>query len=407
MAYTETTHKSWFSRLTDSVFGVLIGVAAIFFGTLLLWWNEEDFFKTAGAIGEAELVTQEMPDISKINSEYEGKLIYASGFADTKDVLKDDIFGVQANAVKLERQVEYYQWQEHIHTHTNKTAGGGETTTTTYTYSKEWTEEPIDSSSFSDFLYKRKNFVLATFNDSTFIAANVKFGAYMLPDFLKSKYGGAIPIEMTSEIINEIDINTIEKNIQLDEKYKGSKNTVELIHFTNKGLYIGNKVSEPQIGDVRIRFTKNPPGDISIVAQVTNNTFEEFQASNGYTFSRIEMGKLGIKNMFENAKRDNKIETWIIRAVSAGLVIYGFKMMFIPISVFFDIIPFLGSLVGIGSDIFAIFIGLSWSLIVIAISWLRLRPVISACLILTAIASVFILSRIKISRYACTDDFSV
>ena len=94
MAYTKTETKSWFSRLKDSVTGVLVGIVLIIAGTWLLWWNEGDTFKTAGAIGEAELVTQEVQDISRINPELEGKVIHAVGFADTKDVVRDSLFGV-------------------------------------------------------------------------------------------------------------------------------------------------------------------------------------------------------------------------------------------------------------------------------------------------------------------------
>ncbi len=96
-------------------------------------------FKTAGAIGEAETVTQEVKDISTINPELDGKVIHALGFADTNDILKDEIFGVQERAIKLSRKVEYFQWEEHSHTETRKKLGGGEETITTYTYEKEWT----------------------------------------------------------------------------------------------------------------------------------------------------------------------------------------------------------------------------------------------------------------------------
>ncbi|MBR0249800.1 MAG: primosome assembly protein PriA, partial [Synergistaceae bacterium] len=78
MAYTETTSKSWFTRLRESFGGIVTGFVLIAVGTWLLWWNEERTFKTAGAIGEAELVTQKVNDISKLDPALEGKVIYAS-----------------------------------------------------------------------------------------------------------------------------------------------------------------------------------------------------------------------------------------------------------------------------------------------------------------------------------------
>ena len=73
MAYTETRNISWFERLKNSVLGIVTGFALIAFATWLLWWNEGDTFKTAGAIGEAELAVQDVPDISQRDPNLERK----------------------------------------------------------------------------------------------------------------------------------------------------------------------------------------------------------------------------------------------------------------------------------------------------------------------------------------------
>ena len=109
MAYTETESKSWFKRISESFAGVLAGVVLICAATWLLWWNEERTFKTAGAIGEAQLVAQDVEDISRVDPELNGRVIHASGRADTKDVIRDPIFGVETNAINLKRNAEYYQ----------------------------------------------------------------------------------------------------------------------------------------------------------------------------------------------------------------------------------------------------------------------------------------------------------
>ena len=183
MAYTETTSKSWFTRIRESFGGVVTGIVLIVLGTWLLWWNEERTFKTAGAIGEAEMITQDVQDISRLDSSLEGKLIHAAGHADTKDILRDDLFGVSVNAIKLERKTEYYQWVEHEHSETRKKFGGGEETVTTYTYSQEWTNSPVDSSNFRDGDYRGRNTIIADIKDFSAWAPNVTFGAYTLPDF--------------------------------------------------------------------------------------------------------------------------------------------------------------------------------------------------------------------------------
>ena len=282
MAYTKTESKSWFTRLKESVGGVITGIVLIAIGTWLLWWNEEDTFKTAGAIGEAELVTQEVQDISRVDPALEGKVIHAIGYADTKDVVRDSLFGVEANAINIERKAEFYQWEEHEQTETRKKLGGGEETVTTYTYSREWVSEPIDSGRFADPSYQRSNTVLANVKSETFWAQNVTFGAYKLPDFLKHRIGGEV-----SMTLSNVDMNSLSSVINSTVADK-----LVLIHVQGSTVYIGRNPGSPEIGDVRVTFKQTRPADVSIVAQVIRDTFEPFTASNGYTFSRLEMGKV-------------------------------------------------------------------------------------------------------------------
>ena len=183
MAYTEVTSKSWFQRIGESFGGILGGFVLIALATWLLWWNEGRTFKTAGAIGEAELVTEDVSDVSRIDPALEGKVIHAIARAETKDILRDPVFGVEVQAINLAKDVEYYQWEEHSHSETRKKLGGGEETVTTYTYEKEWTSRPVDSNSFKDPAYRGLNTTLAQLDGKTIWASNVTFGAYKLPEF--------------------------------------------------------------------------------------------------------------------------------------------------------------------------------------------------------------------------------
>ena len=388
MAYTETHYTSWFDRLKNSVAGILTGIALIAFASWLLWWNEGDTFKTAGAIGEAELVTQDVPDISNLNSELEGKVIHATGFATTDEVLNDPIFGIKATAIKLERDVEFYQWHENSRTEKRKKLGGGEEEITTYTYDKGWSSSKINSSNFHDPSYRDKNFTLADVDDNTIVAQNVKFGAYKLPSFLKNQIGGAKPIT-----INEYDKEAIKNILHVPSNYVYTNfNGVEaLIHASGSVIYLGAEPSNPKIGDVRITFKETPPADITIIAQVLRDTFEEFRASNGYRFSRLSMGTVGQATMFEDARSENNLMAWVFRAVGAALVMIGLGMIFKPLSVLLDVIPILGDIVGAGAGVVSFILGLVWSLIVIAIAWLRYRPLVAGILIAVAVVLMILL----------------
>ena len=97
-SYTEVTSTSWFSRLGDSFRGIGIGIILIIAATALLWWNEGRTVRTGDAIAEAQMTTEPMPGIDKIDSAFEGKLVYAGGRAVTNDELVDPVFGIKVNA---------------------------------------------------------------------------------------------------------------------------------------------------------------------------------------------------------------------------------------------------------------------------------------------------------------------
>lgn len=381
MAYTETESKSWFQRIRESFAGVLTGIILICAATWLLWWNEERTFKTAGAIGEAQLVAQDVEDISRVDNSLNGKVIHAMGRADTKDIIRDTLFGVETSAINLRRKAEFYQYEEESHTETRKKLGGGEEKVTTYTYNANWVDSPIDSNNFKDTSYRGRNIILASVEDETIRAKDVTFGAYKLPQFLADRIGGAVPMTLTS-----VDKKSLLPAINAPKGYNAS----DMIHVQGSTVYIGANPGQPTIGDVRITFTQTPPADVSIIAQVTGNTFEPFTASNGYKFSRLEDGRHSSAAMFEDAKSENNMMAWILRVVGAVLVMLGLNMVFNPLSVIADVIPILGTIVGAGAGVVSFLIGLAWSLVVIAVAWIRFRPLIAGGLIAAALVLVYL-----------------
>ena len=133
--------------------------------------------RTGDAIVEAQLATEPMPAITKVDSAFEGKMVYATGRAVTKDELTDPVFGVKVNAIKLRRKVEYYQWVEHRRSEKRQKLGGGEETVTTYTYSREWVSHPVDSQSFKQMVGHENKTRIQT-EAADWLAPSVTFGAY-------------------------------------------------------------------------------------------------------------------------------------------------------------------------------------------------------------------------------------
>ena len=433
MAYTETQSVSWFGRLGSSFRGIGLGIALIIAGTILLWWNEGNFVATGDALNEARAVTQELGDISKLDPSKNGQLVHATGMVETKETLAEPVFGFSVAAIRLERKVEFFQWVEESKSEKKKKLGGGEETVTTYTYVQKWVNKPVDSQQFKDPSAPRlkKNFTLTNLEDLRLQAANVTFGAYQLPTFMINSIGGAAPLNVTlseeamdalnrqlilgsqqarpeamsfSEVArdgaarglhNALTGTTGPSHAELTERErlqyaqrKKPGEEAEMIHVSGSTVFLGVSPGRPQVGDVRVTFTETKPGAVSLIAKVNGNTFEQFRAGNGQTFSRLVMGTHSLENMYGDAHASNAMMTWILRVAGALLVFLGLKMVVAPLEVFASVIPFLGSIIGAGTGLVSLLLALAWSLVIISIAWLRFRPLIGGGML--AVAGVLI-----------------
>ena len=391
-SYTEVTSTSWFSRLGDSFKGIGTGFLLIIAATALLWWNEGRTVRTGDAIAEAQMVTEPMPAITRIDSAFEGKMVYAKGRAATSDELVDPVFGIKVNAIKLRRKVEYYQWVEHRSTEKRQKLGGGEETVTTYSYTQEWVGNPVDSRSFKR-AEGHENKTRIQSEDESWLAPNVTFGAYRFPEFLTRSIGGekALNLSLSAEQRAELQKAFFAPNAGLDTSQVLGQEGVSMIHSQGNTLYVGRQPGTPAIGDVRVSFFETPAAEVSILARVSGDTFVPFRASNGNTFSRLAMGTHDMNGMFEDAKSGNATMAWILRGVGLVLCVVGFGMIFAPLKIVADVIPLLGSIVGAGTGLVAGLLGSAWSMVIIAIAWIRFRPVLAFCLLGAALVLVILL----------------
>lgn len=388
MAYTETTSTSYGQRLAGSAKGMIGGLLMFIIGTCLLWWNEGRTVRTAKAIGDAASHVESVADVSKIDASLNGKLIHASAFADTKDTLTDDMFGVRELAIRLDRKVEYYQWVENAQMREREKIGGGKETTTTYTYEKKWVDKPVNSAEFKDPQYQSANKVLSEVEERNEMAQHVTFGAYTLPELFVASISGSEPVEV--RMTEEQHFTWNERLHMLRPKVNTE---TSLVHTNANTVYLGLSPNSPQIGDVRVTFTKVPPADISLIAQVDGSTFKAYRAKNGQSFSRVQMGTVSADEMIEQARSENNMLTWVLRLVGVLLIVIGLKGMFGLLPMLFKVLPFLGSIVDAGVGLVSWILGLAWSLIIIAIAWLVFRPIIGISLLVLAIAGIVFLKR--------------
>ena len=382
MSYQVKTSTSYGQRLYGSVKVIGIGIIMFIIGTIILFWNEGNYVKNKTSIKEAQSVVVELDDVSSLNPELNGKLIYGVSKAQTDDILRDELFGVSVNAVNIWRMVEYYQLVEESRTSSNRAGGRS----ITYTYKKDWVGSPINSSDFKDPKYQSANSIIIEIEDEYVAANNVSWGAYQLPSFIIDEIDEDLPIDIQ---ISEQQKAEWEKKLQL-----ATKTSAENIHISDNEVYFGADPSSPAIGDVRVTVTYTPPGvDISLMAQVQDNTFTEFTAKNGIGFWSVENGVVSAAQMFENKVASNLMMTWILRALGMILILIGLKMMFSLLPALLNVLPFLGRIVSAGVGLVCIVFGLVWSFLIIGIAWLFYRPLIAIIFLLIAGAGIWFLKK--------------
>ncbi|MGN0838907.1 MAG: TMEM43 family protein [Pyramidobacter sp.] len=299
--------------------------------------------------------------------------------------------------------------------------------------------------------FPHRNFVRAEVENLDVVAPDVSFGAYKLNDGQKRSIGGAQPMKVVIPAEKLAELNA--KYTPASEKEKDSvppaqavqpaspdqtvqpvssdqavqpasadqtvqpaspDQTVQpvpsdqavqtasadktaaaeaapsYVHASGNVLYIGRNPGMAAVGDVRITYKVTLPTTISLIARVVNNTFEPYIASNGESFSWLSTGSFSLDKMISDAHSSNNVTAWVLRGVGALMIIVAIALFLAPISAVADVLPILGDIASAGTVLVAMLLGLAWSLVVIAVAWLRFRPVyawsaIGVAVLLTAL----------------------
>lgn len=350
-------------KIGDSFGGIIIGIVMVIVGIGLLWWNEGNNVKNIKTTAELEdnYVDVKSDSISPKN---EGKLVAVSGKLINDAELVDDKFNITIKTPLMKRIVEVFQWEEKEESDDNDNKR--------YIYSKVWSDDLIDSSEFHD--AGHDNPANKLYDNKTFTSDDVKVGAFSL----------------TNAQINKLST-------------KGSFNdfneeSISSLSLKTSGSYITNSddIDNPKVGDVRISFKYNDSSEISILAVQSGKSFKAFTSKAGKSVNKVVDGSLSGKEIIEDIKSEDNFLKWGLRGVGALLCIIGFVAILSPISTITGFIPILGSVVGAAVGLVSFALGLSLSLIVIAIAWIRFRPVLGISLL--AIATILIIFLIMKSK---------
>ena len=374
-SFSVTTSQSWFSRLFESIKSVLFGLVLFVLAFPLLYWNEGRAVRTARSLAEGLGAVVAVPAES-VAPANEGKLVHVSGAVKTEKPVVDDELAVQAEAVTLLRNVEMYQWKESESKETRKKLGGGTETVTTYNYKLEWASGRIDSAQFKD-PEGHENPPAPPLASKSFVADPVRVGAFTMSQEQIGKLGGAVDLPVDAAAAEKLSGEAREKLHVKDGKFLSSVDA-----------------AAPKLGDVRISFQVIKPATVSLVGVQTAESFAPYQASAGDAILLVEEGTRTAAQMFKTAQDRNATLTWVLRGAFFFMMFLGLFLVFRPVAVLADVIPFLGTLLGAGIGLFAFLGAVILSFITIAIAWVVVRPLLGITLLVVAGAGLFWLIKV-------------
>jgi hypothetical protein len=368
--FTEVTSKSWGNRIMESIQGIIFGFLFIIGALILLWWNEGRAIHNENDLKDGSKNVVHLQTNVPI-PENENKLVHITGKVETKDTLRDTDFNIHTNAIALKRNVLVYQWKEESTQKTEKETGGSEKTTTTYNYVKDWVSSKINSDDFKN-KEGHINKCAYSFQNNSLTAQNVVIDSFNL----------------SPELVQQINNYEIFK---LDSI--GSKNAYKI---SSNVIYLGSGKleNEPAIGDMKISYEVIYPNQlVSIISKQSNKTLVPFVGKNGSTISELMFGAISANEMFKVAISNNSTLTWVLRLAGLIICIMGLKIILKPMVIIGDVVPFIGSILNIGTGLVSIMLGFVLSFITIAIAWFFYRPITSVILILIVATLLFFLMK--------------
>lgn len=370
-SFTDTSTQGFLSRITGSLAGLLIGPLLVIAAIVLLSWNEGRAVHAARGLADAATKVVEVAG-GQPAAAHEGKLVHVTGAASASGPITDDQVGLAfPNQVAVQRKAQMYEWVEHSKTTSHTNVGGSKTKTTTYSYTEQWSEDHIDSSSFKHPDGHANPSM--PFSSQRYAAADAKLDGYALDATTLAL------IKPTQTLAPAAPSG-----------WQGSD-----------GMFFKGDPASPKVGDMRVSYTGLPSGaTLSVLAAQSGDGFAPFTTDNGYQVQLAEPGKLAAKALLADKATSESHLTWILRAVGAVAMFLGFAIFFSPLATLASVLPFLGRLVGGATKFLALVISVPLTLVVIALAWLAVRPLLGGGLLVLAAAALFALWRVHHQRRA-------
>lgn len=375
--HASSSNSGFLERLSDTVGGMVVGVALCGLSFYILFTNEGRALRTANSLDEGLSQVVSLHPSSSLQQQNNNRLVHLSTKLQTSKPLYDPNYEVTVQAVKLKRQVEMYQWVEY-HDSKEYQENGETKTETTYTYNSEWKSELVNSRNFDKEIGHINPSAMAV-ETVTVVASEVWAGPFIISKGLV-------------EQINNFQTLSLKDFPTLDSE---SSFTVDEDYF-----YHTPHPRRPEVGNVRVSFSYaglsgeesylGPAQTVSVVAMQKGETLIPFKTKSGDSLEILYLEEHSAQEVFEKEHQHNNMLTWALRAGGWALMFLGISMTIRIFHTLVDWIPVLRELISIGLKLFALCVSCSLSLLTIASGWLFYRPLVGVALAAMALLPVFI-----------------
>jgi hypothetical protein len=315
--------------------GGLFGFAMFAAAAALMWWNESRTVNEAKAI--AELAQNAMTVNSQtIDKSRNLEAIYLQGKLETDVGSMDEQFAVGGNDVILvRRSVQMYQWDKRRR---NKR--------------DVWEQKWSSSRESGNSDHPNPEFPIES---ETFAANDAHIGAYQI--------GG--------DELNEID----DQNESVLPNELPSAMSQQGWRVADDKLYLGNGTpSSPEIGDVRVTFSVQREGEVSIAGSLQSDRIAPYRAKHGTYAFFIERGNVPLKELAQHKESANSMLAYLLRGASGVFMVLGLGMAFSGLVGFLSWIPLLGPMIEKAAFFVGAVLGGVLALLIFLGAWLWAHP---------------------------------
>jgi hypothetical protein len=357
--------------------GMFWGSIAVVAATYLLSWNE------GRAVSQAKGVAQGIAELATISADTvearnEKRVVHLIGQAAADETLRDPKLGVSATAIKLERQVEMYQWQEVAEQRSRQQADGRTTTETVYTYQPGWSNRIIDSRKFRDEAAQRdhRNPEKIEFESWGKVAETVRVGKFSLSTRLVDQLRAFEQLPVTDEVIGRLP----------DDLRSRAK-------LFNGRLHFADDPASPKVGDIRFEFRVVPATTVSVIARQVGSTFDAYPTPSGSTMELLIAGRHEARHMYHAVVQDNGWWSWFVRASSLVMLVLGFGGITRTLAGLLLMVPVVSDMLHAGLRVFAWGLALTVAITTAAMSWMSMHPFVCGLMLGGLFAALYVLWR--------------